>query len=232
MIKKRQVFIPIFLCFIFLLTNLTNCFAADTNNIERIIEITSENSILDSFYGVEALYRMGSSNQDNSNPIYSCAAYVKKYYNHVYGITVYNLFAGRTPLSMTGEKFVQVKKPKTGDIVYTKNHWAIVKSVNDVSNTITLIEQNFKWVEENSTFGRVNRTIPINSAIYYRCKKLKPIIELTNQTDSAITSTDPTIPNTDPATINTDPTILNTEEIVPSDSVIESEDTIQLPVIS
>lgn len=136
---------------------------------EKILTITKEGFVADSFNGVDALYRKGRS--DGSSATYSCAAYIKRYYKEVYGVSVNNLLSGRTPLSSKGT-FKQVKTPQVGDVVAclstgSSNHWAIVKQVND-DNTVTLIEQNWKWSQGGQTVSKINRRISISSGKFYR----------------------------------------------------------------
>ena len=135
----------------------------------QILTITKEGFVADSFNGVDALYRKGRN--DGSNSTYSCAAYIKRYYSQVHGVTVGNLFSGATPSASKGT-FKSVKTPQAGDIVACRstggsNHWAIVKQVND-DNTVTLIEQNWKWIQGGQTVCKTNRTISISSGKFYR----------------------------------------------------------------
>ena len=81
---------------------------------EQLLTITKEGFVADSFQGVDALYRKGRS--DGSSTTYSCAAYIKKFYKEIYGVSVNNLFAGATPRSSKGT-FKLVKTPEAGDIV-------------------------------------------------------------------------------------------------------------------
>ncbi len=93
---------------------------------------------------VEAVYTNGA--YSGSDPIYSCAAFVKKFYQQVYGIGVYNLSStSSTPLIYENKgEFLITEQPQVGDIVRDNNrtHWAIVKEVSE--NTITLIQQNYR----------------------------------------------------------------------------------------
>lgn len=139
------------------------------NYTEELLTITKDKFTADSFNGVDALYRRGSG--DGNNATYSCAAFIKKYYKEVYGVSVKNLYSNSTPSSSEG-KFKSVKKPQVGDIVACStnsgsNHWAIVKKVND-DNTVTLIEQNWKWSQGGQTVCKINRTLSISKAKFYR----------------------------------------------------------------
>ena len=142
------------------------------NYKSQILTITKDGFVADSFQGVDALYRKGRS--DGSSTTYSCAAYIKRFYKEIYGVSVNNLFAGRTPASSKGT-FKSVKTPEAGDIVACpsssgSNHWAIVKQVND-DNTVTLIEQNWKWSQGGQTVCKINRSISISSGKFYRLYK-------------------------------------------------------------
>ena len=135
----------------------------------QTLTITKEGFVADSFNGVDALYRKGRN--DGSSSTYSCAAYIKRYYKEVHNVTVSNLLSGRTPVSSKGT-FKLVKTPEAGDIVACSstggsNHWAIVKQVND-DNTVTLIEQNWKWSQGGQTVCKINRSISVSSGKFYR----------------------------------------------------------------
>lgn len=138
---------------------------------EKIITIKGTKFVADTFHGVKALYRTGGN--DGSNATYSCAAFVKRYYSQVYGVSVNNLLAGCTPISSKGT-IRRVSSPKEGDIVATTsgsgNHWAIVKNVNN-NGTITLIEQNWKWQQGGKTVAKVNRKVKASACKIYRLKK-------------------------------------------------------------
>ncbi len=138
---------------------------------EQIITIKGSKYVADKFHGVKAYYRTGGN--DGTNATYSCAAFVKRYYSEVYGVSVNNLLAGCTPVSSKGT-IRKVASPKEGDIVATAsgsgNHWAIVKNVND-NGTITLIEQNWKWQQDGKTLARVNRRVKASECKLYRLKK-------------------------------------------------------------
>lgn len=138
---------------------------------ERIVTIKGSKFVTDTFHGVKTLYRTGGN--DGSNATYSCAAYVKRYYSEVYGVEVYNLLAGCTPIATKGT-IRKVASPKEGDIVATSsgsgNHWAIVKNVSD-DGTVTLIEQNWKWQQDGKTVAKVNRKVKASACKIYRLKK-------------------------------------------------------------
>ena len=130
------------------------------------IQITKEGMVADSLNGVDAIYRKGGL--DGSNATYSCAAYVKKYYNKVYGVVPYNLFKNSIPL-VANDKFVKVSKPQVGDIVAEwqgSSHWSIVKEV--LEDKVVVIEQNFKWSSGGNYYTRVNRTVSNDKAVFFR----------------------------------------------------------------
>ncbi len=142
------------------------------NYTTKILTITKNGFVADTLNGVQALYRPGRN--DGSNSTYSCAAFIKRYYKEVHGVTVMNLFAGRTPSSSKGS-FKSVSTPQVGDVVACpstsgSNHWAIVKQVNN-NNTVTLIEQNWKWSQGGQTLCKINRSISISSGKFYRLYK-------------------------------------------------------------
>ncbi len=119
---------------------------------EQILETITYNGIT-----IEAAYTNGA--YSGSDPVYSCAAFVKKFYSTVYGIGVYNLISKESvPLVYQNiGSFSLTDQPQKGDIVRdnSRTHWAIVSSVaNDV---ITVIQQNYRsgntaWI--NCTIDR------------------------------------------------------------------------------
>lgn len=145
--------------------NLLEAVEEEINYAEKTLTITKAGFIADTFNGVDAVYRKGSG--DGSNATYSCAAFIKKYYKKVYNVSVYNLFGGSTPKTYEGKKISSVKSPKEGDITYKNGHWSIVKKVNS-NNTVTLIEQNWKW---NGNQCKINRTVSTSSLKYFRLAK-------------------------------------------------------------
>lgn len=153
------------------------------NSLRQKQMVVSKNSnyVADSFNGVKSVYRRGGN--DGSSKTYSCAAFVKKYYKKVYKVTIFNLFYNRTP-SVTGGSIKKVSSPQIGDIVamntnHATTHWAIVKAVNS-NNTVTLIEQNWKWQLGGRTYTVVNRKVKFSSARFYRLKNAKTSTEKTN----------------------------------------------------
>lgn len=145
--------------------------AAITSKLKtQTISIRKAKQVVDSLDGVKAYYRRGRN--DGSNKFYSCAAFVKRYYKKVYGLDVRNLYYNRTPQT-EDDKFVKVTEPQIGDIVanntgHGTTHWAIVKKVN--KNTVTLIEQNWKWNQGGSTVSVLNRKVKIKKVRFYRLK--------------------------------------------------------------
>ena len=123
------------------------------------VQITQAGQIVDTFNGVSAIYRTGLS--DNSDATYSCAAFVKRYYNSVYGVDVWNLLTGKTPAAGSGS-FSQTSSPESGDIGYQTNssgngHWFIIKSVS--GSTYTIIEQNWKWQSGSNYYCTKERQV-------------------------------------------------------------------------
>lgn len=148
---RKKCFILAFL--LMLMTNLEYTYAE-----VKWVTIEEEHVVLDSLNGVDAVYT--KENNDPADSTYSCAAYVKKYYQQIYGVTVTNLYNEGPPLlSESGVGFLKVDEPKVGDIIFWpestngNNHSAIVKKV--IGNTITLIEQNYK----TGVVAAVGRTV-------------------------------------------------------------------------
>ncbi len=163
--KRISKLIILIMAFTFVFNfNYTYTFAAD----KELVTLTKEGQAVDSLNGVDAIYRPGST--DGSSATYSCAAYIKKYYKTMYGVTPMNLFYNRTPV-VSGDKFIKVSSPRIGDIVAintsrSTTHWAIVKEVK--SDVVVLIEQNWKWKQGGKYVAQINREISISSATYFR----------------------------------------------------------------
>lgn len=135
------------------------------------VTIEGNNFVIDSFHGVDAVYT--SEANDPADTTYSCAAYVKKYYQQIYQVGVFNLMDEGPPVVRDGGAgFQKVTEPQEGDIVFWpvstngNNHSAIVKKVE--GKTVTLIEQNYK----TGKVAALNRTItyPSKEFQFYRLK--------------------------------------------------------------
>lgn len=133
---------------------------------EKTLTITNSKFVADTYKGVQALYRPGKN--DGTDATYSCAAYIKRFYKKVYGVSVHNLFGGSTPRTYEGTTFKKVTAPKTGDIVSNGSHWSIVKKVDKTSKKVVLIEQNWKWSQGGQTVCKVNRTVSYSGLSIYR----------------------------------------------------------------
>lgn len=142
-------------------------------NWGNAVYISSYGQVVDSinYNGkvVNAVYapRNQVSNYD-SDTTFCCAAFVKRFYSTIYGITVNNLYPGNTPnVASGGGSFYKTSTPQVGDIAGSSGHWAIVKAVS--GNTITLIEQNC-WNNTSYTHAQVGRkiTLPESSYWYWR----------------------------------------------------------------
>ncbi len=124
----------------------TNALAAQNNG--TLITLTQPEQVLETitYQGitVEAIYTNAA--HSGSDPIYSCAAFVKKFYQQVYGIGVYNLHSSvSTPLVYNNKgSFMITESPQVGDIVRdnARTHWAIVKEVSE--DKVTIIQQNYR----------------------------------------------------------------------------------------
>ena len=124
-----------------------------------MITLTQDGQVIDSIVyngiTVEALYTNVSYASNDTT--YSCAAFVKKFYESVYGVKVYNLLSPSSiPLIYDNAgSFIETSNPKKGDIIRdnTRTHWAIVKSIS--GNTITVIQQSYR----RGTMAWVNCTI-------------------------------------------------------------------------
>lgn len=167
--KKSKFLAFAGLCLIFSLNMCTVSFAE-----LKWIEVEGENFVADSFYGVDALYTENSNS--GSDPTYSCAAYVKKFYSQIFGVDVYNLMDDGPPLLRDGgNSFEEVSNPKPFDIVFwptsknKNNHSAIVKEVKN--DTVYLIEQNYKTGAKAGIFREIE--YPSENFVFYRLKNEK-----------------------------------------------------------
>lgn len=131
---------------------------ATASTTERI-KITYDGQVVDSFNGVDAVYKTGTGNTNSGE--YSCAGYVSKYYRQVYNVTVNNLVTGATPNASNGS-FSVTSSPEIGDIGYQTSsgsgHWFIIKEI-DGGGTYTIIEQNWKWASNGATYCSKNRKV-------------------------------------------------------------------------
>jgi hypothetical protein len=126
--------------------DLSTALAAQKNGM--MVTVTQAGQVLDSitYQGitVDAIYT--NEAHSGSDPTYSCAAFVKKFYKSVYGIGVYNLnSSSSTPLIYENKgSFLVTDTPQVGDIVRDnqRTHWAIVKEISE--DTITIIQQNYQ----------------------------------------------------------------------------------------
>lgn len=131
-----------------------------SNLAMQTVRVSTNGQTVDTFNGVPARYIPGVRNSDVGT--YCCATYVSNYYSRVYGVSVWNMFTGRTPSASSGY-FYQTTSPKAGDVGYQLNssgsgHWFIIKSVNS-DGTYSVIEQNWKWKSGNVTYCNINRKV-------------------------------------------------------------------------
>ena len=144
---------------------------------QELVAITQNNQLVDTFNGVEARYALSNGDGDT---FYSCAAFVKRYYLTVYGIDVYNLFSGSTPLvSGNNGSFSVTSSPEPGDIGSTPGHWFIIKEVNG-DGTYTLIEQNYKFTSNGTIYTYKNRHIAASSVTVFRWSGKAGTVSLDN----------------------------------------------------
>ncbi len=131
------------------------------------VPITQNGQVVDSITmngkTVQAIYapRGNVANYD-SDTTYCCAAFVKRFYNSVYGVDVWNLNPGNTPSAGSGY-FYKVDTPQPGDIAANSGHWAIVKS--NSNGAVGVIEQN-AW-NTKYTSAMVGRTLYSGSGYWY-----------------------------------------------------------------
>lgn len=139
---------------------------------EKTITVDHEGQVVDSFYGIDAMYVTTYSDVGE----YSCAGYVSRFYSELFGVTVYNInIIDDKPDVYCWGKNVElraVETPQPGDIMQDKDysHVAIVKSCS--GDEVTIIEQNYKWSsgtgDDRTVYTVVNRKLIKDRHYYYR----------------------------------------------------------------
>ncbi|MCR5371263.1 MAG: hypothetical protein K6E83_11220 [Clostridium sp.] len=128
---------------------------------ERDVLVTEEAQPVNYLNGVAALCRPGG--REDFDPLYSCTAFVVRYYHDVYGMPVYNMWQYKIPTDGRAVPFTMTTDPEPGDIGYQTTseggpHWFIVKHVNR-DGSVVVLEQNWKWMEYGETWCTVNRRV-------------------------------------------------------------------------
>lgn len=184
---KRGLRLVSFLMALVLLSGIVPYYDAKAAS-GTMITITAEGQVVDTFNGVNAVYRPGS--WDGTDMTYGCHAYVIRYYQAIYGRTVYNLFHNQTPLT-DGDVFVTVATPQPGDICAqvkaSSNHWSIVKSVK--GSTVTVIDQNNKWTVGDTTYAYKNYTYNTSEVTFYRLSSMAAGATAPSATDAVPAAT-------------------------------------------
>ena len=138
---------------------------------ETDVTITESMQVTDTLNGVDTWYRPGGN--DGSDKTYCCAAYVKRYYEEIYGITLRGMIGQVVPnVTNSSDYLVETEEPQTGDIIRERTlhgttHWAIVKEVTEDGEVIA-IEQNWKFRRGGSTVARVDRVMDEERCEYFR----------------------------------------------------------------
>lgn len=141
-----------------------------TAHAQEDVPITENGMAVDSFQGIEANYIMGTGNSNTGE--YCCAGYVIKFYKELYDVDTYNINTvwGMPTVVKEGHdvRLEEVDTPKPGDMMQslTYSHVGIVKEVTE--DTVTLIEQNYKWSKNGQTVATVEREIRFDDAHFYR----------------------------------------------------------------
>ncbi|MBQ8162482.1 MAG: leucine-rich repeat protein [Clostridia bacterium] len=136
------------------------------------VRIGSTNKTVANVYN--AAQKKSNTSSYNSSAKYACAAYPHKFYEDVFGVTIYNLVStSAVPKVLSGGgSFVQVSTPMVGDIIRinTSVHWAIVKSV-DASGTVTVIQQNAGYFDDSGKYRAMVETkvkSPYSNVSFFR----------------------------------------------------------------
>ena len=186
----------------------------------QMITISTDGQVVDTFNGVSSLYRPGD--WDGKDSTYGCHAYVIRYYQAVYGKTVYNLFHAQTPMT-EGDSFVQVTTPQPGDICAqiksTSNHWSIVKSVS--GTTVNVIDQNNKWVANGVTYAYKDFSYDVSEVVFYR---LASVPSDTTVTETATTTQETVVEPISSVSINIGEDMQITSDEIPA---LEGQDSVR-----
>jgi len=148
----RKKIISLSFCAFFILS-FSLLYAAQSN-----VEITKSMQVVDTLDKVDALYRPGTVENDQSDSTYKCAAYPIKYFKSQYGVNLSGLGLNGTP-SVSSGKISVVTTPQKGDLAFwaSSPHSAIVKSVS--GSKATLIEQNWKYLSNGKWYATINREV-------------------------------------------------------------------------
>ncbi|MBR1757340.1 MAG: hypothetical protein IJ744_01255 [Lachnospiraceae bacterium] len=138
------------------------------------VTVTESMQVTDSLNGVDTWYRPGRN--DGSSTTYSCAAYVKRYYEEIYGVHLTGLIGQVIPNTNCSDDLIVVDDPQVGDIIRERTHhgtthWAIVKEVKD-DGTVIAIEQNWKYRTGGQTLARVDREMEEDRCVYLRLESV------------------------------------------------------------
>ena len=229
MYKKRGLSLVVVLILLCLMSNGVLFYPANAAT-GQMITITATGQVVDSFNGVDSLYRPGSG--DGSDSTYGCHAYVIRYYKSVYGKTVYNLFHAQTPMAY-GDTFVKVTNPQPGDICAqiksSSNHWSIVKSVS--GTTVSVIDQNNKWVANGVTYAYKDFSYDVSEVVFYRLASIESGVNsnsVTTVSQPATTTVAVTTTQATTAVAATTETGSATETVVAEDMSINAGKTKQI----
>ena len=126
-------------------------------------KITENGFVADVFMGVEARYNL-------TGPTLYCSELIPRFIRDVYGVEI--AASGYAPRVTDGSdcRFEEPVEARPGDVLIATaaergkgyDHWAICKSVDPETNTMTLFEQNWRW---NGCAG-VDRVIPLHGSCY------------------------------------------------------------------
>lgn len=157
MIKRLLI---VLVCFIMVFSLVATASASSQ------VKITTTCQIVDTLDNVKAYYRPGTVANDATNTTYSCAAFAKRYFSSIYGVTLSNLLQNATPIVSRG-KLTKVSTPRKGDLVFWPNinnscHSAIVKCTS--GSNVILIEQNWKSQSNGSWYTTKERSISQTSS--------------------------------------------------------------------
>lgn len=166
-IKIHKRIVSICIALILMVTAYAVPISTKAATVPVTVKVAKEGQVVDTmtYKGVKVNAIYIPRNDSNTSemwddPVYCCAALIKKFYLAVYGCTVYNLWPGSTPLCDAGY-FTKVKTPQVGDIYGNSSHWAIVKQIN--GSEVVLFEQNWTWYDNNGCYAKYNRTVNLNN---------------------------------------------------------------------
>lgn len=176
--KRTYTRILILLLVVLLLAGGMHVRAAEAVADIEYVPIYRNNQVVDSLHGVKAYYNLDGAS------IQWCNYLVERYYNTTIGIEMHCSWKGpvilknETGIKYYFEKLPEDAIPQTGDIMFgpaslrgpRMEHWCLVKSYDQYTSQITIIEQNWRYDGQ----AGVNRVLDYPTRYYYLYRLMTP----------------------------------------------------------